>query len=201
MLLKLQGVLRRGLADTASLWPPIERAFGWVHQAAHILNNDDSHSSAQVRQQFSGLLGAMSRWRASAGDLAAAVEHFMTVSRSYWPGLFHCYAVADLPRTNNDLEHLFGSFRYHERRASGRKVASPSLVVRGSARLIAAVATRQRAFSADDLAQCDVQDWRSFRASLDKRRQSRVCQRHFRQDSAAYLVSLESRLVKLILPP
>ena len=24
---------------------------------------------------------------------------------------------SDLPRTNNDLEHLFGSHRYHERRA------------------------------------------------------------------------------------
>ena len=49
----------------------------------------------------------MSRWNAHAGDLACAVAHFMTVSQSYWPGLFHCYTVADLPRTNNALEHLF----------------------------------------------------------------------------------------------
>jgi len=45
--------------------------------------------------------------------------------RSYWPGLFHCYDVPELPRTDNDLEQLLGSHRYHERRASGRKVASP----------------------------------------------------------------------------
>ncbi len=32
---------------------------------------------------------------------------------SYWAGLFHCYAVPDLPRTNNDLEHYFGTARYH----------------------------------------------------------------------------------------
>ena len=197
----MQSVLRRGLSDTASLWPPISRAFGWVHRAAHILNNDAGGSSTQVRQQFSGLLGAMSRWRAYAGDLACAVTHFMTVSQSYWPGLFHCYAIADLPRTNNDLEHLFGSFRYQERRASGRKVAAPSLVVRGPARLIAAVATGQRTFSAADLAQCDVQGWRALRESLDKRQQSRVSQRRFRRDSAGYLESLEARLVKLILPP
>src|SRR5438093_1326838 len=92
-------------------------------------------TAAGARRQLGGLLGAMQRHRAAAGSLAAAVNHFLKVSRSYWPGLFHCYAVPDLPRTNNDLEHFFGSHRYHERRASGRKVAAPSLVLRGEARL------------------------------------------------------------------
>ena len=55
------------------------------------------------------------------------------MSKSYWPGLFRCYESVDLPRTNNELEHTFGSHRYHERRASGRRRASPGLVVMGSA--------------------------------------------------------------------
>ena len=196
----MQRLLQRGLDETASLWPAIACAFGWVHQAAHILDNEANGSSDQVRQQYSGLLGAMSRWRDQAGDLGSAVDHFLKVSRSYWCGLFHCYDVEGLPRTNNDLEQVFGSFRYHERRASGRKVAAPALVVRGSARLIAAVATRHRSFSADDLANCDLQAWRSWRASLDQRRQSRVCQHRFRRDSQAFLAELEAKLVKLILP-
>ncbi len=66
----------------------------------------------------------------------------MKVSQSYWPGLFACYVYPELPRTNNDLEHLFGSHRYHERRASGRKVASPGLVVSGAVRVLAGLATR-----------------------------------------------------------
>ena len=106
----------------------------------------------------------------------------------------------DLPRTNNALEQLFGSFRYHERRASGRTVAAPSVVVRGSARLIASIATRQRTFSADDLAQCDDQARRALRAALDKRRRTRISQRRFRRDSQAFLADLEARLLKLILP-
>jgi len=165
-----------------------------------MLGNEANESGDQVRQRYSGLLGAMCHWREHAGDLAPAVDHFLKVSRSYWPGLFHGYDVAGLPRTNNDLEQVFGSFRYHERRASGRKVASPALVVRGSARLIAAVATRQQSFSAADLAQCDLPAWRSVQASLDERRQSRVCQRRFRHDSQAFLADLEAKLVKLILP-
>ena len=54
------------------------------------------------------------------------------MSKSYLPGLFGCYESADLPRTNNDLEHAFGSHRYHERRVSGRRRGSPGLVVMGS---------------------------------------------------------------------
>ncbi|MBV8128581.1 MAG: hypothetical protein JO114_13125 [Planctomycetaceae bacterium] len=49
------------------------------------------------------------------------LRHFAKVSKSYWPGLFRCDESSELPRTNNDLEHLFGSHRYHERRASGRR--------------------------------------------------------------------------------
>ena len=36
------------------------------------------------------------------------------MTKSYWPGLFGCYQSSDLPRTNNDLEHAFGSHRYHD---------------------------------------------------------------------------------------
>src|SRR3989304_4232864 len=49
--------------------------------------------------------------------------------------------VRDLPRTNNDLEQLFGSYRWHERRITGRKTASPAFGGRGSVRLPAAIAT------------------------------------------------------------
>ena len=84
----------------------------------------------------------MARHRASAGDLAGAIDHFCKVTRSYRPGLFPCHAVPELPRTDNGLEQLFGSQRYHERRATGRKMASPATVPRGEVRVIAATATR-----------------------------------------------------------
>ena len=199
--MKLQALLERGLSETAPLWPTIEVAFGWVHQAAQLLANEAGLTGAQVRRQLSGLLGAMSRWQAQAGSLASAVEHFATVTRSYWSGLFHCYDVSDLPRTNNDLEQFFGAFRYHERRATGRRVAAPSVVVRGSARLVAAAVTRQRPFSATDLAAYDWQAWRTLRARLDDRQQARVNQRRFRADPRGYLADLEYRLCYRVLPP
>ena len=113
------------------------------------------------------------------------------VTRSYWPGLFHCYDVADLPRTNNDLEQLFGSHRYHERRASGRKVASPGLVVRGSVRVVAGLATRLRSGGRVKLPAGYVDDGGGLRAELEKRREARRQQRRFRRDPTAYLKKLE----------
>ena len=58
------------------------------------------------------------------------LEHFLKVTRSFWPGLFQCYDHHDLPRTNNALEQVFGAYRHHERRVTGRKGASPSTVLR-----------------------------------------------------------------------
>ena len=43
------------------------------------------------------------------------------VSRSYWPGLFHCYEVPGLPRTNNELESGFRDTTRRLLRTTGRK--------------------------------------------------------------------------------
>lgn len=143
----------------------------------------------------------MTRWQPHSGELASAIAHFLKVTRSYWSGLFHCYDVPDLPRTNNDLEHLFGQHRYLERRITGRKVSSPALVIRGSVRLVAAVMTRLRPFSAADLVPPSLAQWQTLRTELATARRQRTLQRRFRQNPDAYLADLENRLVQLILPP
>lgn len=179
---------------TAPLWPPIRTAYGWVHQVAHVLDNAEGHSAAEVRCAFDALLAAMAQNEVSLGTLAPAITHFRKVTASYGPHLFHCYTVSDLPRTTNDLEHFFGSARYHERRATGRKFASPGTVVRGAVRLVAAVATRQQPFAAEQLRPVTPAAWRSLRHTLDQRQAARRCQYRFRRDPTAYLAQLEAAL-------
>jgi len=166
-----------------------------------ILDNAQGLSAKQVQRRFIGLVGAMTRWQSNSNTLTDAIVHFLKVTRSYWSGLFHCYDVSDLPRTNNDLEHLFGQHRYLERRITGRKVASPALVIRGSVRIVAAVMTRLRPFSAADLVPISVDAWQSLHADLAAARHKRALQRRFRQNPHAYLTDLEQRLIQLILPP
>jgi len=136
----------------------------------------------------------MSAQQATLGALAPAVDQFRKVTASYWPGLFHCYDLPDLPRTNNDLEQYFGSARYHERRASGRKVASPGLVVRGAVRVVAAVVTRHQPFDEVALRPTDLTAWRALRRQLAARQEARCAQRRFRKDPEGYLRALERRL-------
>jgi len=191
----LNATLRKALEATSTLFAPIVIAFGWVHQAAHIFGQVEC-AGAVVRKQRSGLLGGMRCHRKRAGSLSSTVDHFVKVSRSDWPGLFACYDTPDLPRTNNDLEQAFGQHRYHERRAMGRKGASPALVLRGSVRLTASLASRLKEHTAANLAMADRAEWQSVRAELEVRRMRRVERRRFRRDPKGYLEALENKLIQ-----
>jgi len=187
----LHRAVTRGLERTADLFTPVRELFGWVYRVAHELSNHDGLAGSGVRDRWDGLIQGMSRLAARRADLADPLGHFAKVSRSYEPGLFHGYDVPDLPRTNNDLEQLFGSHRYHDRRCSGRKVASPGLVVRGAVRLVAGLMTRLGEATAAELAPVDVLAWQELRAELRGRESARVQQRRFRRDPAGYLKQLE----------
>ena len=181
------------------MWPAIRTAYGWVHRAAHLLADDDAPGS-EVRRRMDDLLAEMREDQASVGPLQPAVAHFLKVSASYWSGLFHCYDLPGLPRTNNGLEQYFGSARYHQRRASGRVHTTAATVVRGSVRVIAATASRLRLFGEYELRHPDLERWTSLRHSLELRHEARRHQGRFRQNPTAYLAKLEAVLLKPSLP-
>jgi hypothetical protein len=187
--------------QTAALWTPIAIAFDWVHHVATILDNDAQLDGQNVRYSLERLLRAMERYKGQAGTLATGMDHFLKVTRSYAPGLFHCYDIEGLPRTNNDLEQLFGKWRHHQRRCTGRKVAPASLVVRGSVQIVAAIATQMRSFTAQDLATVSIAAWQSVRTDLDHHQYKRNQQRRFRRSPATYLADLEQKFLQLPLPP
>jgi hypothetical protein len=199
---KLRRLLRRGLKQTATLWPPVRESYRWVKRVARLLENKAERPAKQVRRGLSALLCKIRQAadRAKEAVVAEQLRRFVKVTRSYWSGLFHCYTSANIPRTNNDLEHLFGSHRYHERRASGRKQAAPGLVVQGSVRVVASLATRLRPEEGLKLPAAYVEDWRILRAELDKRRENRRKQRRFRRDPTDYLSQLEERCLAPSLP-
>ena len=197
-------MVRTGLDATAALWPPIQAAYGFVHRAAHLLANPDHLAPPVLQQTYQRLLAELRAAQARLGPLADAAAHFRTVTASSWPGLFACSDVPDLPRTNNDLEQYFGAARHLERRATGRKGASPALVVRGAVRVVAAMATRlapPHALDAAALRPHDLAIWKRQRRQVEERHAIRRAQARFRRDPLAYLASLEETLLKPALPP
>jgi hypothetical protein len=186
------------------LWPPIQAAYAFVHRAAHLLANHEGGDSTPGRHAYQEFLAELRTAQARLGPLVEAAAHFRTVTASYWPGLFACYDMPDLPRTNNDLEHYFGTARHLERRATGRKGASPALVVRGAVRVVAAMATHFRPLDVLDAAALQPRDlaaWKRQRQQVEEQHATRRAQARFRRDPHAYLAHLESTLLKPALPP
>ena len=192
---KLKKIISNGLQQTASLFAPIAVAYHWIHLAAEILDNEAELSAEVVKQDYQKLLAQMSRSKLEAGYLSDGLTHFLKITRSYWSGLFHCYEVEDLPRTNNDLEQTFGVLRHHQRRCTGRKVAPSNLVIRGSVQLASAIATKIQTFTAEDLAEVGVASWLELRSDLRKQQMKLIEQLRFRRNPQDYLLSLESLLL------
>ncbi len=177
------------------MWQPIAVAYDWVHNAAQILKNEARLDGHIVQLCFQALLNAMSACQTWAGSLQSAIVHFLKVTDSYWLGLFHCHLVLGLPRTNNDLEHIFGRVRHHHRRCTGRKAAPAALVLRGSVQLIACIATQIKTFPAQHLASISISDWRKLRSQLKQHQINRVKQIRFRRSPVDYLTNLESQFL------
>jgi hypothetical protein len=191
----LHQLLAKGLQATATLWPPLQNAYRFLDQAKAILANPEQDTGQHVRERYLTHLAQMQGEIATLGPLAGAFEHFCHQTCNFAPGLFQCYDIMSLPRTNNDLEHCFGVARVHERRATGRRGAIPGVVVRGSVRVMTAVITKEQIFSVEELRPSDYQRWRDLRRHLQQCEETRRQQFRFRKNPMAYLAALEAQLL------
>jgi len=178
------------------LWPPLESAYCFLDQAKAILANVSQETGQQVRERYLAHLEQMRENLATLGPLVEAFEHFYHITDNFVAGLFRCYDIVGLPRTNNDLEHCFGVARVHERRATGRRGAIPGVVVRGSVRVMTAVTCTKQVFSVEELRPRDYQCWRDLRRQLQQREETRRHQWRFRKNPITYLAEIEARLLQ-----
>lgn len=169
-----------------------------MSQASTILDNADGASAQTVRRRYEQWLQELERDDVLP-PLRESARHFLRVTRSYGEHLFYCYQIDGLPRTNNALEQTFGCVRYHERRASGRKVASPSLVTDGSVRVPAMLYTRAATVTVQMLASVPHTRWRARRAELERQHEARRMRCRFRKHPEQYLAALEQEVDKLTL--
>ena len=195
----LQALVARGLFATEQFWAPLKTAQSWLQQAAEVLANEEQAGAATVEATYRALIEEVLAAKDDAA-VGAWATTFYKVSRSYWRGLFHCYDLPAVPRTNNDLEQYFGAARHHERRATGHKRATSALAVRGAVRVVAAVATPLGAWTAEELRPGNITAWRYLRAKLEVRHARRRAARRFRRDPAQYLAQLEAQLLHTGLP-
>src|SRR2546425_796017 len=119
--------LYQGLQSALSPWletsQELQQGAAWLRDIAYILEPAATHplSAAHVAGQLRGYLDTVQRWPQVTPTLYVFGRHLDKVSRSYWPGLFHCYDVPGLPRTNNELESRFRDTSRRLLRTTGQK--------------------------------------------------------------------------------
>ena len=118
-LAQLYQGLQSALAPFAQTYQAFQQGAAWLRDIADILEPTATQAmrGAQVAGQLRDYLDTVLRWPDVTPTCDAFGRHLDKVSRSYWPGLFHCYDVPGLPRTNNELESRF--------RDTGRRLLGP----------------------------------------------------------------------------
>ena len=118
--------LQTALAPFARRALDIEQGAVWLRDIADILAppGDPNLSSTQVAGCLEGYLGSLARQEWESALLADLALHLNNVSDNYWAGLFHCYEVEVLARTNNDLESHFRDLQHRLLRTTGQKGAT-----------------------------------------------------------------------------
>lgn len=101
----------------------LQQGAGWLRDMAYIL--EPVATLPMTGEQVAGQLRAYLDTVRRLPDVTPTLERFRLhldqVSRSYWSGLFHCYDVPGLPRTNNALESHFRETRRRLLRITGQK--------------------------------------------------------------------------------
>jgi hypothetical protein len=134
--------------------------------------------------------------------LKGPVQQVATVLGRLGEGLYHCYDVPGLPRTNNDLERFYRRLKANERRITGRK-RSDSFVVRVGGCAAFAIAARDdpEADLLRRLGGVPAAAWQRERAILRANQERQAKMRRFRLHRAAYLADLEARWAESATPP
>jgi len=122
-LVRLYQGLQAALSPFAETYQVLHQGAVWLRDIAYILEPVATQPSRaeDVARQLRGYLDTVQRQPAVTPTLTMFGRHLDTVSRSYWPGLFHCYAVPGLPRTNNELEGHFRETRRRLLRTTGQR--------------------------------------------------------------------------------
>lgn len=131
--------LQQGLQNTLQAFQP---AYGILHQAAHwlaeisaLLDPQDkpTRSGEQVQQALSEYLKQIQVESQADPRLENFFHTIQKTTHSYAPGLFHCYDVPGLPRTNNDRESEFRDLNRRLLSTTGQKGLTKRLLQREGA--------------------------------------------------------------------
>jgi hypothetical protein len=151
-------------------------------------------SGSVVAQQVQAYLDQLQVSQAANGDAwdQRVADHIVQTFRNRWWGLFACYDVVGLPRTNNELETFLRRLKTGQRRITGRKNVHDFIVRYGR---FAAFLDDTESPSAllKRLSEVPLGAFEYERAQLDVIQELAGKRHRFRHDQPIFLAALETR--------
>jgi hypothetical protein len=131
--------LRQGLGGALQVvgqdYADLRQAADWLTHIADLLDPDGkpARTGSEVRQELQTYLERLQTDSHASPRLHALYQTIDQTTRHYEVGLFHCYDVLDLPRTNNDRESEFRELNRRLLRTTGQKGLVRRLIQREGA--------------------------------------------------------------------
>lgn len=175
-LRSLYTTLSRTLPNYATPFNEVAQAQTWVKDIAAILDaplptqNDPGPGADAVALQVAHCLGALADQPNLSPWLTQTRRDLFALTDRYWTGLFPCYDIPGLPRTNNALESLFGQTRRQFRRRLGiSQLREP--ILRHAAWTILQIEASSPVELQRELEQVDVEHYQRERRRYEQRQE------------------------------
>ena len=196
--------IRDGLRSFEADYTWIAEGYSWVLDISGILDvplpepgekPPDTSPSSIVRTRLNAYLERLRQRTDLDAQLLAFRRHLLRLTGRYAPGLFHCYDIPGLPRTDNDLESLFGRVRRQTLLTSGPYHARQRLHEEGAWLLFEVVSNEHE--QVERLQRVSLEEWRKERQRIREHQTSFTDDRRFRRQSPKYLAELEAQAAKI----
>jgi len=120
----------------AGIYARLKRQLGWLVRLDQLLAlpvpfHPSPALAEEIRRQVQAYLDELNQMHLDETD-RTVVQHIIQTFHNRWWGLFACYQVEGLPRTNNDLEIFLRHLKTGQRRITGRKAVNDFIVRYGS---------------------------------------------------------------------
>jgi hypothetical protein len=134
-LAQVQQGLLAALQVVQTNYTLLRQAADWLEQIADLLDptGKSPRSAAQVQQTLFAYLEQIKIISNSKPGLQPFFRTIQKTTYSYAPGLFHCYDMPDLPRTNNDRESDFRDLNRRLLRTTGQNGLTRRILQRSGA--------------------------------------------------------------------
>jgi hypothetical protein len=120
---QLRQGLQNALQAAQAEYLILRQAANWLNQIADLLDPEGKEKSnaAQVEQKLSDYIKVIGIQSSENPRLEVFFKTIEKTTRSYASGLFHCYDLPDLPRTNNARESEFRDLNRRLLSTTGQK--------------------------------------------------------------------------------